>query len=293
MIERTPAEKGDALERAVRLVETAILRSFPNYSEKTFRIESNKTIHVNGVRHEIDLYVTVLMGGGYDSVFIFECKNWQDKDKVGKNDIIIFAAKIAAAGAQRGFFVAKAYSEDAIAQAKLEPRLERLRVEEFDPRTLAVPHEFHGLQVGEPTFRLNIVGMNATRESVAVPLVINTTVFELKGTALDLMEYIRVWGAQLIDERTKRFPSLQVDAGPHMLDLDDERVFANGEVVVNGLGVRSMKLSGIVEVHVAKAVIVSAFEIAARGRVITVQVDMPLVQLTADFVQFNGRDQEG
>src|SRR5689334_20400683 len=94
-------EKGDALEQAVRGIETAILRCFPGYSESTFRIDSKQLVEIDGVRHEIDVYVTVALGPGYQPVFIFECKNW--KDKVSKNDIIVFSEKIRATNAQHGF----------------------------------------------------------------------------------------------------------------------------------------------------------------------------------------------
>jgi hypothetical protein len=93
--------KGNALEMAVRAIEATILRALPNYSEKTFRIESKKIINVGGVRHEIDIWVSVELGSGYDALFIFECKNWQEK--VGKNEIIVFSEKISAIRAQKGF----------------------------------------------------------------------------------------------------------------------------------------------------------------------------------------------
>ena len=68
-------EKGDALEAAVHAIEGAILRACPGYSEKTFRIERKKLITVGGVRHEVDVWVTIELPGCYESIFIFECKN--------------------------------------------------------------------------------------------------------------------------------------------------------------------------------------------------------------------------
>ena len=113
---RSPSEKGDALEAAVAAIERHILGTSPRLSEKTFLIESKKRIFVNGVHHEIDIFVTIDPGGGYKSVFIFECKNWEDA--VNKNEIVIFAEKVAAAQAQRGFFVAKSFTKDADAAEK-------------------------------------------------------------------------------------------------------------------------------------------------------------------------------
>jgi len=91
MSRTTPQEKGDALEHAVRAIETVILRSFPDFSENVFRIEGKKTIISAGVHHEIDIHVSVSLRPGYDAVFIFECKNWQEK--IGKNDIISIRRK--------------------------------------------------------------------------------------------------------------------------------------------------------------------------------------------------------
>jgi hypothetical protein len=87
----TPREriaKGSNLEKAVQLIEDAILRASPALKKKAFTIERNKIMAVAGVHHEIDVWVEIDAGKGYNAVFIFECKNWQDK--VGKNEIIVF-----------------------------------------------------------------------------------------------------------------------------------------------------------------------------------------------------------
>src|SRR5207302_1522136 len=98
MTEITAAEKGDALEQAVRYIEGVIIGQFPGYSKDTFEIEGKKIVVVAGVRHEIDVYVRLRHGGGYDSVFVFECRNRQEK--VSKNDIIVFIEKIRVTQAQ-------------------------------------------------------------------------------------------------------------------------------------------------------------------------------------------------
>jgi hypothetical protein len=110
----TPKEKGNALELAVHAIESAIIKASPSYQEKTFAIDSNKIVTVSGVRHEIDIWVSVDLGSGYTARFIFECKN--QEERVGKNEIIVFAEKIKAVQAQSGFFVAKSFTADAEAQ---------------------------------------------------------------------------------------------------------------------------------------------------------------------------------
>jgi len=142
--------KGDTLETVIEILETALLKECPSYSDKTFRMEPKKIIVSDGVHHEIDLWVAVDIGNGYESTFIFESKNW--KKKIGKNHIIDFSEKIKVAPAQIGFFVARAFTRDAIAQAKKDPRIRLVRVEESSfcdvPSFLrAVLNSFHVVQV--------------------------------------------------------------------------------------------------------------------------------------------------
>src|SRR5689334_9001677 len=80
----TSQEKGDALETAVAAIEELILQTSPASAAKPI-VEKKKIIRVNGVRNEIDVYVAIDSADGYRSVYIFECKNWQDA--VGKDQI--------------------------------------------------------------------------------------------------------------------------------------------------------------------------------------------------------------
>ena len=200
----THQEKGNALEAAVLAVEELILRASPTVKEKAYRIESKKLINVGGVHHEIDLFVTFELGPGYNPVYIFECKNW--KEAVGKNEIIIFAEKIAAAGAQRGFFVAKSFTADAVAQAEKEPRMELVVAAEHDPASTILPFAY------QSTFTkpLHIEGVfrkwgGTGKEFVKVDL--SQAVASLNGSSLNLMEYINSWVAESMNESMRTFPS--------------------------------------------------------------------------------------
>jgi hypothetical protein len=73
----TPYDKGNALEVAVASIERLILDTSPHLIERPFLFESKKIINAGGVHHEIDIFVTIDLGGGYKSVYIFECKNWK------------------------------------------------------------------------------------------------------------------------------------------------------------------------------------------------------------------------
>ena len=137
----TPIEKGNALEAAVAAIESHILRTTPGLSEKTFLIENKKIINVGGVHHEIDIFVTIDLGNGYKSIFIFECKNWQGP--VGKNEVIVFSEKIAAAQAQHGYLIARSFTKDACFQAERDSRVILSTEAEHDPLTAERPYEFH------------------------------------------------------------------------------------------------------------------------------------------------------
>ncbi len=50
-------EKGDILEKAVSLIQDAILKSDPKFAGTKFTIETNKIDTSTGVRHEIDVLI--------------------------------------------------------------------------------------------------------------------------------------------------------------------------------------------------------------------------------------------
>ena len=99
--------------------------------------------------------MTIDVGGGYNSFFIFECKNWQEA--VGKNEIIVFSEKADAVQAQGGFFVAKSFTADAQAQAKKNPRITLLIAKEHDHSGTPVPFDLHFVLQGEAQAEVKFV----------------------------------------------------------------------------------------------------------------------------------------
>jgi hypothetical protein len=61
-------DKGDALDEAVKAIESTILYSTPGFSEGTFRIEGKKMNVVSGLRDEIDLFVRASLATGYEAI---------------------------------------------------------------------------------------------------------------------------------------------------------------------------------------------------------------------------------
>ncbi len=121
-------EKGAALERATKAIEEMVIRSHPGLAQAPLSIRPNAIIVRNGVRHEIDPLVRINEGSPYETLQIFECKNWQEP--VDKNAVTIFADKVEALNAARGTLIGRSFTRDAKAQAQSKSKLELVTFDE-------------------------------------------------------------------------------------------------------------------------------------------------------------------
>jgi hypothetical protein len=277
----TPTQKGNALEAAVQAIETIILRNSPSYREDTFVIHRKKIIVVNGVKHEIDIWVEVDLAAGYKPIFIFECKNW-DSEKVNKNEIIVFAEKIKASQAQRGFFVAKSFTGDAEAQSKQEPRMQLLHASEL-PLDIPIPWGFHFLihEIKDLQVELGIPG---GPHPPAAPIRFEMT--ELlrfaDGRTTKLCEYSDSWAREIMHKHSYSFASGEMPEGDYPLSAEGQRNFQQGEVMIGEHAVVSASLRVGYLARVRRPAIIWHYEVATRGRVLSLApVEMP-GQFTAD-----------
>jgi hypothetical protein len=282
---RTSKETGNALETAVRAIEGAIIKSSPAFAEGTFEIEGNKVVSIGGVRHEVDVYVHATLAPGYSAVFLFECKNWQKP--VGKNEIIVFGEKVRAIAAQRGFFIARAFTKDAEAQSKLDSRIDLLTVVELDPSTVLIPANFHGIHEENTNAAVSFHAVNEGAGAVQQTIDIETVKMVLDGQHIDASEYIQRIIAEARQARVNSFPSGCAEEGRHELEFSTERVFVRGAALLDNRPLLRVVIKGTTEVVVCRAVVVSAFEVASRGRHITVKVKMPVTDVRADFVSLD------
>jgi hypothetical protein len=265
-------------------------------------MEPKKIIVSDGVRHEIDLWVTVDIGNGYESTFIFESKNW--KKKIGKNHIIDFSEKIKVAPAQRGFFVAHSFTRDAIAQAKKDPRIRLLRVGILN--FCDVPSFIRGLLDGFHilnVLKVKVLFMSHLKcahdpanDRISPPS------FSINGEELSLQEYIDRWLRQVAGAAVGSFRSDTAPEGTYALPFEDTRKFDSQTCLLNNEEVAKMVISGLIEVGVTRASVVeSRFDFENRGRVYhavsrgpfgrletKIPVSMTLHQLLA--ATDNGRD---
>jgi hypothetical protein len=265
----SPIEKGNQLEASVRAIETAILKSSPALRENTFTIESKKIVVVDGVRHEIDVYVQVEMGAGYKAIFIFECKNWEAV--VGKNEIIIFSEKIDAVQAQKGFFVAKSFSKDALAQAKKDSRIELLIATEHDAAETPVPFEFHSIifERDKAVSQIEMLerGVSASAPKMSIDISTATAIF--RGTPIELQNFINEWIEQVANDNLNQFPSGKMADGTYERTAEAERTFEVGELLVNEMDMARATLQTQFPVRVVRPPIISHYEVATRGRTLS------------------------
>lgn len=118
----TNYSKGTDLEIAIEAIEKIIMEFVLKKDLTDIEIYP-KYKKISG--YEIDLYVHIKDKKGYDTIFIFECKNW-DSSVVGRKEITDFSEKITKSKAQKGFFIAKSFSKDALSRIKEDGRIEKI-----------------------------------------------------------------------------------------------------------------------------------------------------------------------
>jgi hypothetical protein len=263
----TNSEKGKRLEEAVKIIESAIIRSSSLYSEASFQIESNKIIIANGVRHEIDLWVKARIATGYESIFIFECKN--RLEKVSKNDIIVFSEKVKVTNASCGFFIGKAFAKDAVAQIALDPRLKSLVATELDPSSLLVPQIAPRVRLEDESFYVGVL----TRRGYPLPRYSESLPFALRNERMRVGQFV----GQLRREAEQLYPFTTLATGDYPFILEAEKAFEKYEALLAGVEIASLSILVEGVAIVERATLVSAFDVQSRGRTIRYAFASPVV----------------
>lgn len=210
--------------------------------------------------------MTIDPGQGYKSVFIFECKNWQEA--VGKNEVIIFAEKIAVTQAQRGFFVAKSFTKDAQSQAATNPRISLLIASERDPTTVPAPFGFHVVLLTSVSAGAIFYARGGDHSRVdSVDL--DTAVAELLGKAIELRKYLSQWADEASRADVGSFNSHRAPEGTYERSAQVHRDFAPGELTLNDRDLERAEQTLCYNVTVVRPAVVSYFEVETRGRFIS------------------------
>src|ERR1017187_6496765 len=214
-------KKGHQLEEAVRAIEETILRQSPGLKEGAFRIESRKLIYADGVKHEIDLWVSVEIAKGYKSIFVFECKNWEDK--VSKNEIIVFCEKIDVTSAQKGFFVAKSFTRDAVAQAAKDARIQLLTAEDLPTEMVEVPMQFHVIILEGSAIELAFKSRGIRPDQPVTRIKVMEVT--LRGETMNIQELAKTFSEEAWQTRSCTFPSGTLPEGVYPVSAEGELLF--------------------------------------------------------------------
>jgi restriction endonuclease len=265
---RTIAQKkGDELEDAVHLIETVILRSNPNTKEATITIEAKKRVTVQGVRSEIDVYISVDLGNDLKLVYIFECKNREET--VSKNDVLVFNDKIQEVGAQKGYFVAKKYGIDAINMAKRYQRIELLKAtDEFEELPDVVKH-LHYVHHTPLSAVLSFVMQTDDPQKVGKLTVTNESKVRLRDEELLLSVLTERIRQNVLDEVMSHEPTGTFSAGAYTYDRPKKYTFGRNELFVDGYEGLELNAQVSWETQVIRPRVISTFDIEKRERVFT------------------------
>jgi hypothetical protein len=263
----TAQERGELLEQGVRAIERHLLAVEGNVKDSDLAIETRKIIVHQGVKHEIDVHVTVSNARGYDAVFVFECKNW--KDKVDKNEIVIFSEKIKVATAQRGFFVARDYTADARAQAALDPRMVLLTARADELSQVFDLWDFHVHLVNDrsTTISFRYKG-DDQRQDIALDM--DTAVVSVKGVSIPMRQYINQWVTEARDKRVG-WALVGIAAGEYPFETNEERTFGSAEVFVNGMEVDAAKIKVDTVVTIVRPGVCARVHVQGRGTAIQLE----------------------
>jgi hypothetical protein len=283
-----PNEKGRARENAVHAIEHVILQFSPTLHDKAFRIEPRKHISVDDVRHEIDIFVTVELAPGYASTFIFECKNWSKA--VGKNEVGNFSDKIGAAAAQQGFFVAKSFTKDGEARARLDKRMTLLIATEHDPAATITPESFHFTEMAsaKPTLTLRVAGSPGTNIR---NIDVQGKHIRMHGQDVLLSEFYTKWIDQLYKDELLHFKTWHLPPGIHPMTATGKQTFGAGECILDDQEMESLQLDVEFGVKTTWPVVTSHYEVATRGRVVQFEaVNVRNLAITAALVATENDD---
>lgn len=278
---------GRALEKAVGIFQEIIIKSDPTLRAADCSVEMNKIATVAGVRHEIDVLVKMLANSPYESTWIFECKNW--RKPVSKNDVIILAEKVRALSANRGYLVAKSFSKDAKAQAKLDARLSLVPcTEEFESvlnslELLLTAHELIAVQVRVkqrgvvPKAGLRVHDLTGSQKLCylkKVPLGFNAMIIDHADT--------------LVLAKRKANQAQYRLEGTHQGSCVLRQNFEPGELLIDDIDVERMELDVQFLVTARKLKILSKFEVKGQGRAVSfeaVEDALPGVKIDVTIVE--------
>lgn len=262
-------DKGNKLEDAAESIYRLILATNPGFANVSFKFDRKKIIKVKGVRREIDLYVEVDPGHDMESIFIFECKNREEP--VSANDIVIFSRKILDTNATKGFFIAKSYTKDALAEAENDSRMIILNADDANVDLTVFPI-IHSLfrDKSERQVSLKMVERGIVSANVGItkspdekdPR--NLTVTHL-GKEISLRDFIDTLMTPLEDKRLNNEPTQDFEEGVHTLSVTHVFTFEQNNLIVENHDIEKLEVSWTFNIRIAKPRTIAKFDIKKKG----------------------------
>ncbi|MEM1221475.1 MAG: restriction endonuclease [Verrucomicrobiota bacterium] len=253
------SKKGKELEWAVKWLEERISEKFEQTRSHRRKIQTNKHVVVEGVEHEIDVWVEEIRDSPPNLVYIFECKNW--KKKVGKKELPDFIKKIEDISAAHGFFVAPDFTQGAKNLANQYNRLTLLRADLNPAKFLArIEADFNTLSIRQLSLTVQYRDSHANLD-------IKNAVVRLDNKIIDLQVFCHQLAkeeAQRIIQSDNRFTRLK---GSHTFPIKFGFDCHNEELVVDGHDIASFIILGDVSYEQRPFTVERFYDIEKRGYV--------------------------
>lgn len=255
-------KKGDALENAVNSIEQYLLKITPELRDQDFKFETKKQVKVDGGQREIDIYVTRKAAHGYDSIFIYECRN--RAKPANWVDIAAFSRKIEATSATWGCFVAKKFAKTACTEAKKDPRIRLLVAREIlEPVDLFV--HFPQLTKLNVTLRRLVGGEPVDYANMPEPQT------SYRGWGVPLKQMLIDVAQEVCMEDIYKFLATTPSEGIHEFEKHVTLPLGRLELVVNHSEIAATTFEINYHVRVVRTAVVSQFHVEGRGRHIQAQ----------------------
>ncbi len=132
-----------------------------------------------------------------------------------------------------------------------------------------MPFDFHIISRGQTRVDFDVFQRGASSSSRREPVQLDKARAVLQGADLDFGNYVQDWTIKTCDERLLTFPSATLSAGVYELEARSEREFEEGELMLNEMHISNVKLQVRFSVQVIRPPVISHYEIATRGRVLT------------------------
>lgn len=268
------------MENAVHRIQEALLESDPALKGGRFTIEVNKRITVAKTRHEVDVYVVTQPGTSYESIVIFECKDW--KKPVSKNEIMNLKEKVEILGATRGVMVGHRLSKDAEELLKGYPRVRFLRCNHDIKSVLQV----NALHIVHDPQRIT-VKVTPRDPTQTFPENLKECLFHWAGrtSMLQALAYERV-EALASEDKTNERSKYQAE-GSHWQHRSDLLQFGPGEFSLSGIEVAAVETEVTFSISVLKHSPAYVCCIDGEGNVASFEIkhpDFPGRKLDLDLV---------